>query len=420
MRPEPVSRNTLMKYLKSLGETVEKKIATTLPDTFCLVFDGWTSKDNTHYMGMFATYASKEPNGYSKILLTFSPMGEEESLGAQEHFEFATFVLELYGKTWTNVASLIGDNCPSNKAFANKARKPLVGCASHRFNLAVKDMLEDYTNLTTKVYHLMKKLRNIIHSAKLRKMTPLRPKCGNVTRWSSTFVMMERYMKLKEFLPQLCLDDVDDLLPTAREDREIEALLERLADLDSVTKALQQENLTMWDVRQLFDTVIVEYPESATRISADSDIVHNKTFERAIVKIQKGSVGELITEEMKSVEVLQIVRSNSAPQSKYPAKIESLAERALKRQKLDDTAGNQSDAKYMDLRFIVPTSNICERLFSKAGYGLDSRRQNTLPSNFELQMFLHANNDLWGIKEVNDLLTKETNTDNDGDEPGEV
>ena len=44
-------------------------------------------------------------------------------------------------------------------------------------------------------------------------------------------------------------------------------------------------------------------------------------------------------------------------------------------------------SKYMDLKFIIPTSNICERLFSAAGYGLNDRRQAILPANFESQMF---------------------------------
>ncbi|KAG7338256.1 hypothetical protein IV203_014785 [Nitzschia inconspicua] len=59
----------------------------------------------------------------------------------------------------------------------------------------------------------------------------------------------------------------------------------------------------------------------------------------------------------------------------------SLAEKALKRLRLVSTTTSKS--AFMDLHFIVPTSNMCERLFSEAGYGLNSRRMRTLPSNFE-------------------------------------
>ncbi len=57
--------------------------------------------------------------------------------------------------------------------------------------------------------------------------------------------------------------------------------------------------------------------------------------------------------------------------------------------------------KYMDLRFVTPTSNMCERLFSISGYALDNRRRGIIPANFEKQMFLHANSHVWGIDGVN-------------------
>ncbi len=60
--------------------------------------------------------------------------------------------------------------------------------------------------------------------------------------------------------------------------------------------------------------------------------------------------------------------------------------------------------KYMDTRFILPTSNVFERLFSVAGYALGDRRGRMLLSNFEEQIFLHINKELWGIEDVRDML----------------
>ena len=42
-----------------------------------------------------------------------------------------------------------------NKAFANLANKPLVGCASHRFNLAVGDFLKPFKEDMDKINTLM-------------------------------------------------------------------------------------------------------------------------------------------------------------------------------------------------------------------------------------------------------------------------
>jgi hypothetical protein len=69
-------------------------------------------------------------------------------------------------------------------------------------------------------------------------------------------------------------------------------------------------------------------------------------------------------------------------------------------------------SKYMDLRFIVPTSNMCERLFSEAGYGHNYRRMRSLPSNFEAQLFLRTNKELWDIPDINSLI-------NDNQQDGE-
>ena len=61
-------------------------------------------------------------------------------------------------------------------------------------------------------------------------------------------------------------------------------------------------------------------------------------------------------------------------------------------------------SKYIDLRFLLATSNVCERLFSKAGYSLTDRRRAISPVNFEYQLYLHCNSDYWGISDVNALL----------------
>ncbi len=78
----------------------------------------------------------------------------------------------------------------------------------------------------------------------------------------------------------------------------------------------------------------------------------------------------------------------------------TLTERALKRRKVS----NSTESKYMDLRFIVPTSNMSERLFSTARFALTSRRRSTIPASFEKQMFLHANSQLWGVEDVNMIV----------------
>ena len=326
-------------------------------------------------------------------------MDDETKLNADEHVKFTEIVLSSYGKWWNNIAALIGDNCNTNRSMSKKAMVNFIGCASHRFDLAVKDIMVEYDDLVSTVNAIMKKLKNLVPSAKLRKLTPLKPKTRNVTRWSSTHDMLERYLELKQFIPLIKLPEVDDMMPTSRQERDIEYMLKKLRDRDSVTKTLQKEDLNMNDVRDLFDGVIEEFPETSKRLSTNADIIEDPIFESAVVKVLNKKVDELSVSEKAKIAMCKVQNQNGNEENINDSESVSLAERALKRRKLADGA----DA-FLNLNFLRPTSNMCERLFSKAGYVMNDRRQSTLPSNFESQIFLHINAAFWGIEDVNELL----------------
>ncbi len=76
-----------------------------------------------------------------------------------------------------------------------------------------------------------------------------------------------------------------------------------------------------------------------------------------------------------------------------------LAERLLKRRRVEN-----AEVTFIDSRFLFPTSNVCERLFSKAGYALSDRRRRIAPMNFEQQIFLHANRSMSDIADLSTLL----------------
>lgn len=125
MRRDSMSTNTLMKYLTSVTQIIERKIAVLLLDMFALVFNGWTS-GSTRYLDMFVSNALLGSPGALYVLLAFSSMDEEESMSADEHMHITTFVLHVYRKSWKNVGALIGDNCAANKALAKKQTAALL------------------------------------------------------------------------------------------------------------------------------------------------------------------------------------------------------------------------------------------------------------------------------------------------------
>jgi len=77
-------------------------------------------------------------------------------------------------------------------------------------------------------------------------------------------------------------------------------------------------------------------------------------------------------------------------------------ERAKKRRKTIATTTESS--AYLSLKWIPPTSNVVERLFSRMRITLGHLRKSMSPMRLEGIMFLHSNSDLWDVSLVNDLV----------------
>ena len=137
-----------------------------------------------------------------------------------------------------------------------------------------------------------------------------------------------------------------------------------------------------------------------SRLSSDAPIVHSAIFEIAVVKVQLGKNDSLQRQERA---VLSSLKAESTWTVGDSVEIEgnlSFAERALKRQRR--SCGTNA-CRYIDTRFLLPTSNDCERLFSTVGHLLTDRRKSISPANLEAQIFLNSNCDLWTAHDVNKL-----------------
>ncbi|KAE9260507.1 hypothetical protein PF008_g33086 [Phytophthora fragariae] len=88
-----------------------------------------------------------------------------DDLSARTHREYLAGVLETFGKALSDCVYLVDDNCSVNKLLATIMQVPLVGCASHRLNLAVRHHLEQYEEDLVIVQALMVKLRTLKQSA---------------------------------------------------------------------------------------------------------------------------------------------------------------------------------------------------------------------------------------------------------------
>ena len=195
----PKSRPTLMKYLELVEEKVEQKITVLLPEKFGIIIDGWSdSSTSEHSLALYATCPSSSNENIS-TLLAFSPLIDATDFTSEKQAEFIKWNLSVFNKSVSNLIFMIGDNCSTNVKIAQDLKLPFIGCASHRLKLAVKFYIEKEEHIVRKIHELMKKLSTLKNRGALRKKTPLCPILRNVTRWSSTYCMIERYLRLAEF-----------------------------------------------------------------------------------------------------------------------------------------------------------------------------------------------------------------------------
>jgi len=395
---DPVSSNSLKKYMELLCRKMEVELRTYLPMKFGIIFDGW-SEGNDHYIALLACYDHK---GETKTpLLAFQPIPDYDAsnetdyqLTAAAHKEFIISTLAFYQREPEALTFLVGDNCSTNKALATQCGVPLIGCGSHRLNLAVKRVLEPFEPILKKIHELMGKLSTIKQAAKLRRATALQPIKRNVTRWSSTFSMLKRFFELEEHLDTRDTELIP-FIPSRREEQDLRNLLSDLKAFESVSKKLQEADINLLIQRKLFDALISKYPQTIEYLGSESRIVHSPKFESGICKIIQGGDEEL--DEDEEDELLQF----KTPLIMDDEDDASFADQVLKKQRL---------SQYQDVSFIPPTSNHAERFFSAASFVMTDLRKSTLPKNLEMIMFLKCNRDLWDAKLLTKVFNEETRT----------
>ena len=370
--------------MNKMVSTVEKKISEKLPQFFGLMIDGWTEMgSSTHYLGVFGFISDKSTGQSVCPLLAFSPLIDESSYTADSHIEFLEFVLKVYDKSIQNVKFLVCDNENLNKSISRKLNIPMIGCESHRLNLAVKAALIDAQQEMDLVMELMKKLSSLKQSAKMRKATNLRPVLRNETRWSSAYSMLQRYFDIQHFVDKTD-PELLQLLPTPIQERKLTEVQD-MKFFERNSKKIQSDETTLADIRVLLDGLILKfqdkYPVITNYLATDASVINNQNFENAIANII--NLESIDDENSEMVEFLEKVESNEETRAS-----EDFANQLLKQV--------QSRVyKYQCLKWIPGTSNRIERFFSEAKYFLGDYRSAILPKNLESQLFLHINKNFW-------------------------
>ncbi|KAF1793816.1 Ribonuclease H-like domain [Phytophthora cactorum] len=146
---------------------VERSIASELPASFGIMLDGWTHASE-HYVAVFACY---EVNGSLKTpLLSMALLLNEANndLYAESHLDFLVTILPRdFGVHLVQCRFIVGDNGSVNRRLATLMEVSLVGCASHRLNLAVQDDLAVHEDDLAAVQVLFRYL-NVIQAVHMR------------------------------------------------------------------------------------------------------------------------------------------------------------------------------------------------------------------------------------------------------------
>lgn len=183
---------------------------------------------------VFASFASKCDKGYNLVLLCFSTFMDKTNHTADEHKTDVNFVFSCYKKTQENVVDIVGDNCFVDIALFGKVGCPLIEYACHRFNLAIKDKVYEKKEVFQNILVLMKNVKYGLLAARLRRLTIYAAVVMNDTRWSSAYLMLKRYVRIREKLAELDDVEVGLLLLNAGENRKIKKLLSVMEALEKI------------------------------------------------------------------------------------------------------------------------------------------------------------------------------------------
>ncbi len=104
----------------------------------------------------------------------------------------------------------------------------------------------------------------------------------------------------------------------------------------------------------MLDCVIEEYHITSTRLSSLASILYQPDFEKGITKVQGSDIANMTDAELEATDCFKIVPEINSTDT--DSNNLSFTQRVMIRRKTYVSTRNQ----FMDHRFLLPTSNICE------------------------------------------------------------
>ena len=183
-----------------------------------LTTDNWTDgMNNRNYLGVTLHYVQQ----FKQLSCVIGLVQMEESHSSVNLAKTLESVLEFWGINKDRITTCVTDNAANIVKAVDLliGKEKHVGCFAHTLNLTVNDTISDVTEFAV----LLKKVKDIISyfhksniaAAKLEKLqreqgnAVLKLKQDVVTRWNSTYLMVTRFLQLKDPL-SIVLQNVTD------------------------------------------------------------------------------------------------------------------------------------------------------------------------------------------------------------------
>jgi hypothetical protein len=429
------SRKTIVKALETIWQDVVlRKLKNRAPAKFGIVTDGWTGPDGLHYYGNYIVFEGKTPTECEFRLLEVSIQEEEVSFGADPYIASLKDAVRriLNTSPKESVLFVLSDHASTMQAIAAQLKVPFVGCQSHRLELACKELHKPFENQISHVNTIMMFIKTSIkYTSTLMKLSTLKPKVRQQTRWGSTQSMLERYMRVKEFLhPMLNAvataenrAKLTKLILEAEDTVFHESLCEIMKSwkpLAKVRDLLQREQMPYAKIGKIFEVLLARFPTCAHQFDNDQyfgctencnyipnqkqSIITNGTsgryFHSAIVKLSLNALSELSSQEQMVMTKFRRmnVELTTDGSDKNADKNEEDWEKELANATRSASA-DSSESLYDNVRWIPSTSNVVERLWSTLRILLGTQRQRLSRKHLQMLASLKENFDLWADDE---------------------
>ena len=158
--------------------------------------------------------------------------------------------------------------------------------------------------------------------------------------------------------------------------------------VDSVTKKLQDDSLTLSDSRALLNGLLSKYPTMRSH-------TRRLCSKMAVVRANDGAHTEADQTLLRNLDLIKNDNLSEDRASTSTSFADSLLE--AKRQKL-------SKGPTCYLEWIKTTSNIVERLNSRAKLVFETSRHRLSPGSLEENLFLYVNKRFWDISVVDKII----------------